>query len=754
MKKKKLLSIMLASMMFLSACSAGGKRAEEPLADNAAASDAAEEVSGSSDLVISGVSDGDESAASGEDAAAESGEDIYYDTALVPSVPEYKVAADFSNVKYHKYFAYLFDPETDNEYNDTSLLRNALIKNNFAVRKDGSSEFFDVYENNRYNMFPNFVTVDSLMHTYHLYFSYLLKSIEKDYLADRLLGLSREMLSRSLRQLEELKGTEFEEAALRNVAFFYIGNVLQDEDAPLPVTDASFKELTDTEKSRIMEASGIEDCLLTGLKEDYTQYKPRGYYEGDENLEKYFRAMMFYGRMAFALDDEEAVRSAALMAMALSEDDKEFGDIYDITAFFAGASDDMTYGALFDELTKVYGSMPDTEKISSDKASFDALMAELKKADPPRVNSIPVLETEENVIPSFRFMGQRFTIDAAIMQNLVYRAVEENADGDRRYLPDALDAAAALGSETAMKILEDKGDTSFKNYTDNMAMMQKTFDNADPELWNASLYSSWLHTLRPLFEEKGEGYPSYMQSEEWARKDLETFAGSFAELKHDTILYAKSVMAEMGGGYDEELPDDRGYVDPEPVVYSRFVALSKKTMNGLAEAGMLSDKTEENLALLSDIAMRLLEISEKELKNEELSEEDYEFIRCYGGDLEHFWQEVNSDSEEDLIYSYQAPCPVVADIATDPNGTVLEVGSGYADTIFVVFPIDGELHVGSGSVYSFYQFTVPMGNRMTDKEWRQSLSNGYMDDDFNWVENDSKISRPEWTESYRIDYPW
>jgi hypothetical protein len=442
------------------------------------------------------------------------------------------------------------------------------------------------------------------------------------------------------------------------------------------------------------------------------------------------------------------------MASALCQDDKDFNDIYNVTAFFAGASDDLTYGQLSEILTGVYGSIPDAAKLASDSDAFGRLMQELEKAEGPKINSIPVLETEENVIPSFRFMGQRFTIDAAIMQNLIYRAVEENSNGDRRYLPDVLDAAAALGSEKAMEILEDQGDTSFKNYTDNMVMMQNTFNNADPELWDASLYSSWLHTLRPLFDKKGEGYPSYMQSEDWVKKDLETFAGSFAELKHDTILYAKSVMAEMGGGYDEELPDDRGYVDPEPVIYSRFVALAKKTTNGLAEAGMLSDKTEENLALLSDIAMRLLEISEKELKNEELSDDDYEFIRCYGGDLEHFWLEVNSDSGEDLTYSYQAPCPVIADIATDPNGSVLEVGSGYADTIFVVFPIDGELHVGSGSVYSFYQFTVPMGERMTDMEWRHSLSNGYIDDDYNWVEVDNKIPKPEWTESYRIEYPW
>ena len=100
---------------------------------------------------------------------------------------------------------------------------------------------------------------------------------------------------------------------------------------------------------------------------------------------------------------------------------------------------------------------------------------------------------------------------------------------------------------------------------------------------------------------------------------METFAGSFAELKHDTILYSKAVMAEMGGGDDGEIVDDRGYVDPEPQVYSRFAALADQTATGLKGYGMLSGKAEEDLGRLKDIALKLLAISEKELRSEALS---------------------------------------------------------------------------------------------------------------------------------------
>jgi len=746
--KKRVLSMLLAISLVVAGCSSTGNLG------NGENGEVSEDVPAGEDA----GSDSDGALNTGDDAAPQKAgtslisnaeETIYYDPDLVPSVPDYQVASDMSNITYHKNFAYLFESEYDSEYNDTSKMRNALMEQGFAVKPDGYHEFFDVYEMNRYNMFPNFVTVDSLMHTYHLYFSYLLKSIEKESLSEKLKIVSAEMLARSTAQYESLKGTAFEDAALRNMALFYVGAKLQDPLVDSGIDDSSFAEVTDTEYNKIMEASAIEPCLLTGLNEDYTQYKPRGYYEGDETLEAYFRAMMWYGRISFALDSEEMVKSAVLMSCALSQDDADYNSLYDVTSFFAGVSDDFTYGEMVQVLDGAYGKIPDAAEVAGDGAAFGKVVEALKKAQPPKINGIPVMENEENVIPSFRFMGQRFTIDAAIMQNLIYRAVEENPEGERRYLPDALDTAAALGSEEAYKILDEQGDTKFKNYTDNLAVMQETFNNSDMGLWGSSLYASWLYTLRPLFEERGEGYPFYMQNDEWNKKKLETFAGSYAELKHDTILYAKQVAAEMGGG-DDEMPDDRGYVDPEPVIYSRFIDLSNKTSKGLEAAGMLTSAEKDDLALLSDMAKRLLDISEKELRNEALSDDDYEFIRGYGGNLEHFWAEVNAADGLDLAHSYQAPCPVIADIATDPNGSVLEVGSGKADTVFVVFPIDGELHVGSGSVYSFYQFTVPIDERMTDEDFRASLDSGYLDDDWNWVENDNITMQPDWTQSYRI----
>ena len=238
-----------------------------------------------------------------------------------------------------------------------------------------------------------------------------------------------------------------------------------------------------------------------------------------------------------------------------------------------------------------------------------------------------------------------------------------------------------------------------------------------------------------------------VQNEEWAKKNLECFAGSFTELKHDTVLYTKQIMAEMGGGMEEE-PDDRGYVEPEPLVYGRFKNLASLTAEGLKGYGMLDSAEEENLMKLSEMAEKLLTIANKELQEEALSDEEYEFIRSYGGNLEHFWIEaVKNDTGVEA--AQELPAAVVVDIATDPNGQVLEAATGNPSAIYVAVKVDGRVKIAKGSVYTFYQFPWPMDDRLTDSKWRYLM--GYQaDENGNWnYDGEPPVKQPEWTQSYR-----
>lgn len=659
---------------------------------------------------------------------------------VVPTVKAYTIEPDFGNIDNADQF-YLQDE-----------IGAKLAQNGFVVSTGAGSEFYEIYETNRYSMIPNFVTVDSLMHTYHLYFAYLLKNVERTYLVDRVAQLGNRMLEGSIAQYDQLKGTEWESAAARNVAFFTIGSKLLDDSTVVNdyVADAVSQEL-----ENINRADGVYDCVLTGEYEDYSQYVPRGYYEGDPRLEAYFRAMMWYGRIHFRQEEEDLDRSALLMAKALSDDAESYQlweAVYAVTSFFSGASDDSGVCEYAPIIREAYGEGAGIADLPGNQEAFNYYHALTKVISTPQINSVPIEDGEENVIPGFRFMGQRFSIDAAIMQKLIYSNIQANSAGVNRMLPDALDVPAALGSDVAMSILQANGATDYAGYVGNMerlrAVLGKEENNA---LWSASLYASWLNTLRPLLEAKGEGYPMFMQSEEWMKKNLECFVGSFTELKHDTILYSKQVMAEMGGGYEEN--DFRGYVEPEPLVYSRFGNLASLTIQGLKRYGMLDAADEENMNRLAQIAGQLLTISKKELREEPLTEEEHEFIKGYGGSIEHLWrQALRDENGGERVDSREYPAAVVADIATDPNGQVLEVATGNPSTIMVVVNVEGSLRIARGSVYTFYQFPWPLSDRLTDSKWRQMM--GLQADEEGNYNYDSRISQPEWTRSYRYVYEW
>ena len=137
-----------------------------------------------------------------------------------------------------------------------------------------------------------------------------------------------------------------------------------------------------------------------------------------------------------------------------------------MTSFFAGASDDLGYYEYLPAIEAAYGAIPDMDQLRLDEAAFQRYIEQIRMLAAPQINSIPVIDPDGTADlaeegKGFRFMGQRFTLDAAVMQQLVFNKVRENAQGERRMLPDVLDMPAALGSETALAILTQQGDTAY-----------------------------------------------------------------------------------------------------------------------------------------------------------------------------------------------------------------------------------------------------------------------------------------------------
>jgi len=657
---------------------------------------------------------------------------------VMPGIEPYQVADSFANVANYEQFQFPL------------AAREPLQQNSFVVVPGDSEEFFQVYDDK--DGIPNFITTDAMLHTYHLYFNHLLTTIEKEHLFAELKELTAAMLTASEEQYSALEGTAYENAARRNIAFFAVAGRLLNpwEKVPVVVRKEVKRELALIEQHSGIEVSPVANMgnngnFLEQLQEDYTQYIPRGHYTLSKDLENYFKTMMWYGRMTFRLKNEDETRSAVLMSLALNEGDNisKWKTIYETSNFFVGKSDGLEYYQYSELLKKVYGNKLSLSQLTSDTEKWKIFLQEAAKLEPPAINSIPVFDKNiqpdtEKEIKGFRFMGQRYTLDADIFQQLIYDKVKENKKGDRRMLPRGLDIPAAMGSEEAYRLLEEMGETGYQNYPENMNKMKEYVSGLDTRSWTKNLYCSWLYNLLPLIEEKSEGYPSFMLNQAWTRKELNTYLGSWTELKHDTILYAKQPYAKCECAREPQEIDEQGYVEPNPCVYARLASLVKMTREGLEDRGFLNNKDKENLSRMENMALSLKNIAEKELNNQGLNSKDYELIRSFGKELGYFWGESLPETEKGKIHEVEDnPAALIADVASDPeNERVLEEGIGYISEIYVVVSVNSKLQITRGGVYSYYEFPWPSGDRLTNEKWHKILANC------------NHPQPPEWTKAF------
>lgn len=639
-----------------------------------------------------------------------------------------------------------------------------LGQSGVVVSPGVEKEFFTVYEKLRYANLPTFVTSDSLLHVYHLLFDKTLRSAETQSFIPLLRDLNAAILAQTDADYKTLKDTPWADASRRAVAFAGVGSQLLD---PTVVIPEYAQELVSAEIDLVNAAAGIQPSpLFPGLLygEDYTQYIPRGHYTRSEALRAYFKSMMWYGRMTFRLKTEDAevgraeTRTALLLVNALRQaqvSDRPaldvWLDLYNPTVFFVGRSDDLTAFQYVDVMDAVYGVQPapsvlvDEDKLSTFITTADQLPA-------PRILGlvISVDQDEAATTKGFRFMGQRFVPDAYIFRQLIYRNVGDSRNP--RLLPKGLDVLAAIGSERAYTLLDQMGETQYLNYPTQMQAMRDWTASLSVNDWTETLYTTWLYTFMPLLTPTtSEGYPQFMRSDAWLDKQLNTSLGSWTELKHDTLLYAKQVYAELGGG-GSNAPQPRlldGYVEPAPEFFARLAGLTDMTVQGLNSRGLLSEQDGASLQRLHDLALSFQIMAEKELRGEPLTEDEYYLIRFYGGELEHLTMAAaDTEGEGGIpVLDEEPQAAVVADVATAPDysplgrSAVLEEGIGRINEIYVVAPItdaDGviSLQVVKGGVFAYHEFIWPASDRLTDESWRALL------------DADQAPPIPEWTASF------
>ena len=652
-----------------------------------------------------------------------------------------------------------------------------VIDNPFNPKEEDITQPYNTLTDNEV---PIFITTDSLLHLYHIQFDETLRQIEEREFYDLIWKISEQLLNDSIKSYEnsdgELKEASRRDVAYFSVGLSLLKpkseQVCQSEHE-WECGDAYFKKEdlkhysfevpsfvkgdVEAELRLIDKHSGFSESPIFIYKEDYSQYVPRGHYTRSEKLKNYFRALMWYGRMSMLLKGSDNVSAdaligaedariqtmgACLIASELATDwelmDK-WDRIYSVTAFYVGFSDDLGPYEYIDALNSVFGGSFDPDDLN--KETIEELKAELAAYRSPEIyGGTGACEISPPFTPEqadqcllntkgFRLMGQRFIPDSYMFTNLVgtytgvyqgdkepFTLVIDGAGGSVRGFPRGLDVMALIGSNRSRELLDELDDSNYTKYDRQYGKLKDEFDSFDYTDWNKNLYWSWLFALKPLLDDHGAGYPTFMQTGAWQDRELTTSLASWTELRHDTILYAKQsyTMKATSMPMPPEEKPVVGYVEPVPEFYNRLLALTRMTNNGLSDMDVLDGSAERRLDNLESILERLVEISSKELENKKLSDDDYDFIKNFGDNLDGVIADVDDKAKKTTI---------VADVHTDGNtGQVLEEGVGYVDLIVVAYKLpDGRILAGAGPVMSYYEFKQPMDDRLTDERWRDLL---------------------------------
>ena len=650
-------------------------------------------------------------------------------------------------------------------------------------KKSFGEMFYSIYSND----LPVFVSTDSILHAWHMSYDAMLKELEEKVLSPSLEEILQSMAEKIPTVVREYGNGELE-SSLKDVDYFLAVarsllkssqvNKTQNRSLRQPNDEKSKQsDITDNpvktylnqdnrvaETLALVKAEQLQKFKLFGRERrvDFSQFKPRGHYESSSELRKYFRAMMWCGRVDFRIAGKPQQASPRELGAAIIFHDllKKSGKFElwqqfdEILHTFVGQTDSMTFAQLsaFLEQAKIK-SPADINNLSSlKKLQTDILASKFGIQNIRSHNHVSLGEESPQLPRSFTIIGQKFILDSWVMSEVSDVSRIRDRDKSYRYIPTGLDVAFAVlkNNQIVQNIVQriltinQSQPKLAQNYRHNLAAARNVIDLQDSSTWENNIYTNWLATLRELSTATSDSkYPEAMRTPSWAMKTLNTQLASWTQLRHDTILYAKQSYRTIACEYPA------GFVEPRPELWQRFEQMVRLTAEKLKQTPTKFSKLQirqtefleqfaQKLSILNDIAVK--ELAQKPLTKQETQflKDIVEIKRGSGNPRYNGWY-------PSLFYGKRSDAAkwdaLVVDVHTsiaDKKDIILHQGVGDVDLLMIGVDNGEDRMVFAGPVLSHYEFQVPKIERKSDSEWQKDIEQGNLP------------PRPNWTKDYLV----
>jgi hypothetical protein len=442
------------------------------------------------------------------------------------------------------------------------------------------------------------------------------------------------------------------------------------------------------EALHIQRAQGTWDSPVFGKPFDFAELTPRGHYTATAEMSAYFKAVHYLTSLS------AVIGAAPLNSLPADVKAKALQWVAAYTAYIAPSRSPLVWNA-------EGFSAPDHARHPGDSQEIFPL--------------------------SWGF-------DNEVLLSTVYHsdwppAEQITGTGGPRLLPSGVDLAAAFGNGYARSLLKPDF-AAFPALGPALDALRKRHPQSAAQ---TNLYDAWINALAVQWADEAT-FPGTGQGTLWKAKRLQTGLASWATLRHATVLVNERTAAECGeGGFEAiVLRPPRGYVEPDPKTFKAIASLFDQMQQAVAHSSHFSgnlpksDGDDEKAQPLRDGIIRRLQatasqarlfaaMAEKELRNEPLSDVEYDQILHVGAVAEHDFLVYKSLANKDLALSTPDPMMKIADVAGGDETPYLEAAVGRPLEWDQVVPYFGRREIVKGSVYSFYEFPSP--EPLTDLDW-------------------------------------
>ncbi len=639
------------------------------------------------------------------------------------------------------------------KYGLTDYEKSLIEKNGFMVserlkRTSFGEALLEIY---RYDL-PVFVSTDAILQAIHMSYDAMLKDVEQGFLIGKLDSL----LARLHAQVPVLAIRYGSVPAMRQsltdidlyltVPRRLLGDLINPYYPENSTTVDALLDLVAKEKPQEYEFLSPEKRLI-----DFSQFTIRGHYTQSKKLGQYFQAMIWLGRMEIYLAapahtippladsniQRQTIDAALLVEAAQKNGAFDFLEEMDaVIRYMVGESDNVT---LSNMLTLMEATRTDSasqllnadlwkafeDTLSRKAFAFQRILSQILIANPNDPESI-------RPASSMLLLGQRFIVDSYVTGNVVFDKIFYENKKVWRPLPSSYDVLFSIGNDASAQLLE--LELSQYHYSSNLAALRYLIDSYEPGFWKISLYNSWLNSIRTLNPPVDRSsYPGFMKTAAWWQEKMNTQLSSWAQLRHDNLLYAKQ---SYTGGTICSYP--LSFVEPIPEFYRAVSSMASSASAALdtilAPSVGVKGRMVAYWGQLKAVADSLESIARKELSKTVLTDAENAFLQhMLFTKTGTMCGEVPYDGwYYDLYYTGQVGFLkndlVVADVHTCPTdefgdfvGWVLHAGTGPINLAVLVTEIPGgQTAAFIGPVMSYYEHVSTNFKRLTDEEWTTS----------------------------------